>query len=109
MTLPERLKKEKDFSIIFKNGKRIYSNSLTLLYYPANIIKVGFVVSKKHGISVKRNKIKRLLRESFRSFAPKIRKNFFFVLLPKVKNEYFLDNFNKDLEFLLKKGGFFND
>lgn len=106
MTLPERLKKEKDFSIIFKNGKRIYSNSLTLLYYPANIIKVGFVVSKKHGISVKRNKIKRLLRESFRSFAPKIRKNFFFVLLPKVKDDYSVAEFSKDLEFMLRKGNF---
>ena len=108
MFLPQRLKKEKDFEKVFKNGKRLFSNTITLLYYPAKEIKVGFVVSKKHGSAVMRNRIKRLLRESFRSFTPKIRQNFFFVLLPKVKKEYFLDNFNKDLEFLLKKGGFFN-
>ena len=106
MTLPERLKKEKDISNIFKNGKRIYSNSLTLLYYPSKVIKVAFIVSKKHGISDKRNKIKRLLRESFRSFAPKIRENFFFVLLPKVKDDYSIVEFNRDLEFMLKKGNF---
>ena len=106
MTLPIRLKKEKDFTFLFKNGKRLYSESLTLLYYPAKEIKVGFIVGKKFGNSVKRNRIKRLLRESFRSFVPKISKNFFFVLLPKVKEDYSLEAFNNDLAFLLKKGGF---
>jgi ribonuclease P protein component len=105
-TLPDRLKREKDFNLVFKNGKRLYSDSLTLLYYPADQIKVGFVVSKKHGISVKRNKIKRLLRESFRSFVPKIHKNFFFVLLPKIRDDYSFDKFSKDLGYLLKKGDF---
>ena len=106
MTFDYRLKREKDFNLVFKNGKRLYSDSLTLLYYPADQIKVGFVVSKKHGISVKRNKIKRLLRESFRSFTPSLRKNFFFVFIPKVSDEYTLDIFKNDMSYLLKKGGF---
>ena len=106
MFLPERIKKEKDFGLVFKNGKRLYSNTITLLYIPSKEIKVGFVVGKKYGKAHQRNRIKRLLRESFRSFTPKIRQNFFFVLLPKVKNEYSLSAFNKDLEYLLNKGGF---
>ena len=108
MFLPQRLKKEKDFALVFKNGKRLFSNTITLLYFPSKEIKVGFVVGKKYGSAVKRNRIKRLLRESFRSFTPKIRQNFFFVLLPKVANEYSLQSFSKDLGFLLKKGGFFD-
>ncbi len=108
MFLPERLKKEKEFSKVFKEGKRLYSSSITLLYLPAESLKVGFVVGKKHGKAFLRNRIKRLLRESFRSFTPKIRQNFFFVLLPKVNKDYSLEAFNKDLEFLLKKGGFLN-
>ena len=104
MFLPQRLKKEKDFEKVFKNGKRLFSNTITLLYYPAKEIKVGFVVSKKHGSAVMRNRIKRLLRESFRSFTPKIRQNFFFVFIPKVCEEYTLKTFIKDMEYLFKKG-----
>ena len=98
-----RLKKEKDFDLVFKKGKRVYSSNLTLVYVGADNLKVGYAVGKKHGTSVKRNKIKRILRESFRSFQPKIRQNFFFVFIPKVKEEYSLKKFNETIEFLFKK------
>ena len=103
MTFDYRLKKEKDFNLVFNKGKRLYSDSVTIIYYKSNEIKAGFAVSKKHGGSVKRNRIKRLLRESFRSFMPKIRQNFFFVFIPKVKEEYSLKKFNETIEFLFKK------
>ncbi len=107
MTLTfDRLKKEKDFNQVFKKGKRLFSDSLTLVYLPANSIKAGFAVSKKHGGSVQRNRIKRILRESFRSFVPYFRQNFFFVFIPKVKDEYSLSQFKKDMAYLFKKGGF---
>ena len=108
MTLDYRLKKEKDFNLVFNKGKRLYSNFLTLVYFPSKEIKVGFAVSKKHGGSVKRNRIKRLLRESFRSFMPDLGKNFFFVFIPKVNNEYTLKEFKESMEYLFKKGGFFD-
>ena len=104
-----RLKREKDFNLVFGKGKRLFSNNLTLLYIKQNSLKVGFAVGKKHGGSVKRNKIKRYLRESFRSFLPFFRQDFFFVFIPKVKEEYRLEDIKKDMGYLLKKGGFFND
>lgn len=104
-----RLKKEKDFNLVFKKGKRLYSNSLSLVYLPAEELKAGFAVSKKHGGSVKRNRIKRLLRESFRSFTPELGKNFFFVFIPKIKEEYTLEEFRKDMGYVLRKGGFLNE
>ncbi len=104
-----RLKREKDFNLVFGKGKRLFSNNLTLLYIKQNSLKVGFAVGKKHGGSVKRNKIKRYLRESFRSFLPFLRQDFFFVFIPKVKEEYRLEDIKKDMGYLLKKGGFFND
>ena len=57
-----RLKREKDFSLVFNKGKRLYSSALSMIYLPADALKAGFAVSKKHGGSVKRNRIKRLLR-----------------------------------------------
>ena len=101
-----RLKKEKDFNLVFNKGKRLFSSKLSVVYIPADVIKVGFAVGKKHGGSVKRNRIKRLLRESFRSFMPKLSKNFFFVFIPKVSEEYTLDIFKENMGYLLKKGGF---
>ena len=100
-----RLKKEKDFNLVFNKGKRLYSNHLTVIALPSSEIKAGFAVSKKHGGSVVRNRIKRLLRESFRSFTPEIRQNFFFVFIPKVNDEYSLDKFKDSMGNLFKKGG----
>ncbi len=105
MRLDYRLKKEKDFNLVFSKGKRLFSSTLTLIYFPTKELKAGFAVSKKHGGSVKRNRIKRLLRESFRSFTPRLGKNFFFVFIPKVQEEYTLKSFQKDMGYLFKKGG----
>ncbi len=107
MAIDYRLKKEKDFSLVFNKGKRAFSRDLTMVYFPSKELKVGFAVSKKHGGSVKRNRIKRLLRESFRSFMPNFGKNFFFVFIPKVQEEYTLNNFKESMNYLFKKGGFF--
>lgn len=106
MTFDYRLKREKDFNNVFNKGKRLFSSALTMVYLPSKEIKVGFAVSKKHGGSVKRNRIKRLLRESFRSFAPNIGKNFFFVFIPKVNKEYTLNQIKESMAYLFKKGGF---
>jgi ribonuclease P protein component len=106
MTLDYRLKKEKDFNLVFKKGKRLYSNSITLVYFPSKELKAGFAVSKKHGGSVKINRIKRLLWESFRSFTPDFGQNFFFVFIPKVKDDYSLDDFKRCMSYIFKKGGF---
>lgn len=105
MAYDYRLKKEKDFNLVFNKGKRLYSSELTLVYVPSEQLKAGFAVSKKHGGSVNRNRIKRLLRESFRSFTPLIRQNFFFVFIPKVKDEYTLQKFKESMEHIFKKGG----
>ena len=105
MTFDYRLKKQKDFNLVFNKGKKLFSSCLTIVYLPSKELKAGFAVSKKHGGSVKRNRIKRLLRESFRSFSPKIGQNFFFVFIPKVENEYTLEKFKTEMERLFIKGG----
>ena len=97
------LKKEKDFNKVFKSGKRAFSDTITLYYLPSSEFKVGFAVSKKHGTSVKRNRIKRLLREAFRSFSFENNPEFFFVILPKISEDYTLDGFKKGLTKVFKK------
>jgi len=64
----ERLRGEKDFQRIFSSGERVQHPLVTLLFVPGRTdrVRVGFCVSKKFGGAVRRNRLKRLLRESGR-------------------------------------------
>ena len=104
-----RLKKEKDFNLVFKKGRKLYSSRLTLVYMEAKCLKAGYAVGKKHGGSVARNRIKRILRESFRSFTPVLKQNFFFVFIPKPGVEYDFHKIKRDMEYLFKTGGFLKE
>ncbi len=64
----ERLRRRKEFSAIFKTGRRVHSEYLTVILCKntSDIRRVGIVVGKKVGAAVRRNRMKRLLREFFR-------------------------------------------
>lgn len=71
-----RLKKNKDFQMVYRQKKSFVGKYLVLYIRKngLNDVRFGFSVSKKIGIAVERNKIKRKLREICRlnltSFAP---------------------------------------
>ncbi len=98
-----RLKKQADFQRLFQKGKRIYSSSLTILYRPADKMTMGISIGKRHGKSVQRNRIKRLLREAFRSVQGEMQKNYAIILIPKVSEEYSFHTFQRHLQCMIKK------
>ncbi len=100
-----RLKKNNDFQKLFSRGKKSFSPALILLYMPAKQTMLGVCVSKKHGKSVKRNRIKRLLREAFRKVCPQLKGTYACILLPKQAEEYTLAGFEKSLRIALKREG----
>ena len=61
-----RLNKQADFHRLFQKGKRAFSPSFTIVYHSSDRMRMGISVGKKHGKSVQRNRIKRLIREAFR-------------------------------------------
>jgi len=64
----ERVRKRKNYLSIYQGGVRVHSNNFTVILNPnpSGEKRLGVAVSKKVGNAVKRNRIKRLLREFFR-------------------------------------------
>ena len=95
-----RLKKKKDFSRLLKEGKRAHAPTLTVVYLPSDGTRMAVCVGKKHGKSVQRNRVKRLLREAFRIQAEHIAACDL-LLIPKVSGEYSFAAFKRDIGKIL--------
>ncbi len=68
-----RLNKHGSFAYVYRNGKRVASTDLVLIYTPAKSVRVGFSVSNKVGKAVVRNKVKRRLRAITQTALPELK------------------------------------
>lgn len=100
------LKKNKEFKKVFLKGKW-YRGRYLVLYILPNIYdynRIGIAVSKKIGKSVKRNRIKRIIRESYRLNKNNIKNGFDIIILWKSKEiEAVYKNVFNDLRKLFEK------
>jgi ribonuclease P protein component len=89
-----RLVRHADFERIYKQGRRHFSPSLTVLYWPrddeasgaqptAKGLRIGFTVGRALGGAVQRNRMKRRLREAVRLSHPPAGVNADVVINPK--------------------------
>lgn len=97
-----KIKKNGDFSRIFSKGKRCFAESLSVIYFPSDKLRMGVCVSKKHGKAVVRNRVKRLVRAVFIGEKRNIR-GVSVLILPKVAKEYSYSLFKRDIEYIFKK------
>jgi ribonuclease P protein component len=114
----ERIKSKKEFQLVFNEGKTLVSNSrrLKAIFYiyssDSPNCKVAFAIFKKAGNAVWRNRVKRILRELYRTNKQIILKQLknksvllVFSLNSVSKKNYpkiSLNNFNDDVLDLLK-------
>jgi ribonuclease P protein component len=81
----ERLKNKKDFNKVFNDGKKIKKRYYLCFFLKNNINnnRIGLIVKKRIGNSVKRNYEKRILREFYKEFRNELNNYFdmIFILL----------------------------
>ena len=82
MQQQHRLRRNSQFSYVYHRGKRASNRDLSLLYVKNPHKLVGFLVSKKVGVAVVRNRTKRRLRECVRPLLPGL-KNGLYVLVAR--------------------------
>jgi ribonuclease P protein component len=80
-----RLKKTVDFQRIYQNGAYTVARQMVIYYCPRDQagLRVGFVASKKVGNSTRRNRCKRLLRESMRLLLPDLKRGYDVVVVAR--------------------------
>jgi ribonuclease P protein component len=101
-----RLRRNSDFQQVRQNGK-FYASPLMVLAFLRNELdhsRFGFVVSKRLGNAVKRNKIKRRMREVARLRLSQIEPGFDLVIIARqpIRKASFQE-IEKTLLYLLKK------
>lgn len=79
------LRKNSDFSVIYKRGKSVGDRYVVLFYRPNRLTynRTGFLASKKVGNSVKRNRAKRLMKESYRNLSDKLPLGYDFIIIAR--------------------------
>ena len=103
MQKQHRLRKNSQFQYVYRKGKSQGAREITLLYAPSSKKLVGFSVGKKVGNAVRRNLVKRRLREAFRMEMPEIKNGLYIVAARSLAAEADFRTLQKSLKYLLKK------
>ncbi|HHW49141.1 MAG TPA: ribonuclease P protein component [Clostridiaceae bacterium] len=100
------VKKNYEFQRIFRKG-RFFAGKFIILYVLKNNYgknRLGITASRKVGKSVRRNRLKRLIRENYRAYEDFIKDGYDLVFIARDSGtmpDYY--DIKKEMKFLLKK------
>lgn len=100
------LKKNYEFVRIYKKGG-FFPGKYLVIYVMKNrlgVNRLGVTTNKKIGKSVRRNRARRLIKESYRLYEEFIPPSLDIIFVARaVETEYGFDEIRKEMKFLLKK------
>ncbi|KAJ49567.1 ribonuclease P protein component [Clostridium tetanomorphum] len=107
-----KLRKNAEFRTVYRKG-RSFSNDLLVLYIHKNnrndFNRFGVSVSKKVGKSVIRNRVRRLIKESYRLIPNNLKKGYDLVVIARTSSrDKNYAEIEKALINLFKKAGLYN-
>lgn len=108
----DKLKKNYEFSNVFKYGKRVVGREISLHYRRNNFNqnRLGVTTVKHYGNAVERNRKRRLIREAYRSLAPQVKSSYDIIIMGRISHtESTLFTVRDELEHLLRKANLLTD
>ena len=84
---PKKLKNRWEFQRAYQKGSKYWNRYFVIYVFHThfNSLRLGITVSKKVGKSVQRNRVKRLIRESFRQLRPWIKTEYDIVVVGRAQ------------------------
>lgn len=100
----DRITRRGDISRLFKEGRPTADGLITILALPnddpVRRSRLGVGVSKRHGGAVRRNRIKRMLREAFRLTRSELPPGWDFMIVPRVGRDFTVENLQASIRSL---------
>ncbi|HOO60561.1 MAG TPA: ribonuclease P protein component, partial [Candidatus Mcinerneyibacteriales bacterium] len=81
-------KKKSQFEQVFEQGRKIRTEYFTIFFRKAKQKQVGIIVTKKHGNAVYRNRVKRLVRELYRTNKEALHCDGQMIILPSARKDW---------------------
>lgn len=108
MLKPNILRKKSDFTSIYNRGKSV-GDRYVVMFYKRNGLsssRIAFLASKKVGNAVKRNRARRLMKESYRQLTKNLEEGYDYIFIARnTINDRKCADVKKSMEAATKKAG----